>query len=127
MTLIQLRVPAEPEYVGLVRSTTTAVLARTSLGYEETLEWPLAIDEAFALVINHRPATGEVLIDYELIDGQVLVTLTGPAGSSGADLEKEVCRWGWNILSSSIPNSSRTVAANGQISVSLNSRVVASA
>ncbi len=127
MTLIQLRVPAEPEYVGLVRSTTTAVLARTSLSYEETLEWPLAIDEAFAIVINHRPTSGDVLIDYELIDGQVLVTLTGPAGSSKEDLEKEVCRWGWNILTSSVPNSSRTVAANGQISVNLDSRVVASA
>ena len=127
MTKIQLRVPAEPEYVGLVRSTTTAVLARTELSYEETLEWPLAIDEAYAIVINHRPTAGEVLIDFEISDGQVLVTLTGPAGSSEADLEKDVCRWGWSILSSSVPNSSRVVTADGQISVSLNSRVVASA
>ncbi|NBV89814.1 MAG: hypothetical protein EBR84_00160, partial [Actinobacteria bacterium] len=88
MTKIQLRVPAEPEYVGLVRSTTTAVLARTELSYEETLEWPLAIDEAYAIVINHRPPTGEVLIDFELSNGQLLVTITGPAGSSEADLEK---------------------------------------
>lgn len=127
VTVIQLRVPAQPEFVGLVRSTTTAVLARTQVSYDDALEWPLAIDEAFALVINHQPSSGDVLIEYQIEDGQVAINLTGPTGSSAADLEKEVCLWGWNILTAAVPNSVFWLTDEGAVSVTLDSRVVASA
>lgn len=127
MSDIHLRVPAQAEFVGLVRSTTNSVIARTSLGVDEISDWALAIDEAFAIVINHKPVTGNVLVDFFLADGGVEIVITGPTGSSEEFLNSDACKWAWAVVTGSVSAANSEISDAGAITLTLKSRVVASA
>ena len=127
MSNIHLRVPAQAEFVGLVRSTTNSVIARTSLGVDEIADWALAIDEAFGIVINHKPLAGSVLVDFVLVDGGVEIVITGPTGSSQEFLNSDACQWAWVVVTGSVAQAESAISTDGAITLTLKSRVVASA
>lgn len=127
MSNIHLRVPAQAEFVGLVKSTTNSVIARTELGFDELMDWALAIDEAFGIVINHNPNQGDVLIDFSILESGLEISITGPAGSSDAQLKTDACQWAWAIVTGSVQEADSVVSANGSVTLTLKSRVVASA
>lgn len=124
---IHLRVPAQAEFVGLVKSTTNSVIARTNLSFDELMDWALAIDEAFGIVINHSPDQGDVLIDFLIVDTGLEISITGPSGSSEAQLQTDACQWAWAIVTGSVPEADSVVSQNGSVTLTLRSRVVASA
>lgn len=127
MSTIHLRVPAQAEFVGLVRSTTNSVTARTELGVDELADWSLAMDEAFAMVINHNPTNGDVKVDYTLIDGGIEITVLGPPGSSENFINSDACKWAWAIVTGSVLQAKCELAIDGALTLTLMSRVVASA
>ena len=127
MSDIHLRVPAQAEFVGLVRSTTNSVIARTELGIDELADWSLAMDEAFAIVINHKPVFGAVAIDYSLVNGGLEITVLGPPGSSESFLKSDACQWAWAVVTGSVAQAKCDLANDGAITLTLKSRVVASA
>ena len=127
MSDIHLRVPAQAEFVGLVRSTTNSVIARTDLGVDEIDDWALAIDEAFAIVLNHKPVSGHVQLDFTLKSGGVEITIAGPAGSSAEQLKTDACQWAWAVVSGLVEQATSEIGADGAITLTLKSRVVASA
>ena len=127
MSSIHLRVPAQAEFVGLVRSTTNSVTARTELGVDELADWSLAMDEAFAIVINHSPANGDVKVDYTLVAGGIEITVQGPPGSSENFINSDAGKWAWAIVTGSVSQAERELASDGAITLTLKSRVVASA
>jgi hypothetical protein len=127
MTNIHLRVPAQAEFVGLVRSTTNSVVARTELGIDELADWSLAMDEAFAIVINHKPTSGDVLIDYSFVGGGIEIKVAGPVGSSESVLQSDACRWAWAVVTGSVSEAKSDISSDGSITLILKSRVVASA
>ena len=124
---IHLRVPAQAEFVGLVRSTTNSVIARTELGVDELADWSLAMDEAFAIVINHKPASGDVLVDYSFAGGGIEIKVVGPVGSSQSVLQSDACQWAWAVVTGSVSEANCDLASDGAITLTLKSRVVASA
>ena len=129
MSTIELRVPAQADFVGLVRNTATAVIARTELSVDELADWTLCISEAFNLVINHHPVHGDVHVQFRVAEGGVRIAVTGPSGSSletlnSSDISTQLA---WTILNS-VPESVETaISDDGAITLTLVSAVVASA
>lgn len=123
MSTVQLRVPADPEFVGLLRNNAMAIAAHTQLTLETIADLQLGIGEAFSLVIAHRPTTGDVVTDFVLVDGGLDVVVTGPAGGTLPLVDD----WAMMILDTVSTDPKLTVNANGQVTVTLHSRVVTSA
>lgn len=123
MSVIQLRVPAEAKFSGLVRNQIVGVAAQTQLGIEAIDDLKLGVDEAFGIVIAHNPTSGDVLIECRISPDELSVTVTGPTGGHLPESDD----YRWLILNTVATGSTATIAPEGNVTVMLHSRVVASA
>jgi serine/threonine-protein kinase RsbW len=120
---IDLAVPAEPEYVGLIRSTAAHIAAHADLTIDAIDDLRLAVDEAFALLIAHKPQTGVVAIQFKIHSEQLSIELTGPAGSPPPDKTS----FAWTVLSALVHEVSTQTNPAGLVTLLLTAKVVASA
>ncbi len=54
--VVDLRVPADPAYLAVVRSTTAGLAARLDLTLDEIEDMRIAVDEACTLVMSRQPS-----------------------------------------------------------------------
>lgn len=123
MATIHLRVPAHPDYVGLIRSTAGHVAARADLTVEQIDDLRLAVDEAFALLISHNPNDGDVSVTFEVTVDTLSISLVGPDGSP----ELDRATFAWTVLQALIADVQITTSAAGASTLHLVTKVVASA
>jgi serine/threonine-protein kinase RsbW len=120
---IDLAVPAEPEYVGLIRSTAAHIAAHADLTIDAIDDLRLAVDEAFAVLIAHKPQSGVVTIQFKIHAEQLDIELTGPAGSPPPDKSS----FAWTVLSALVHEVSTHTSPAGLVTLLLTAKVVASA
>jgi len=120
---IDLAVPAEPEYVGLIRSAAAHIAAHANLTVDAIDDLRLAVDEAFAVLIAHKPETGVVSIRFTIGSEQLDIKLTGPAGSPPPDKSS----FAWTVLSALVHEVSAQTSPAGLVTLLLTAKVVASA
>ncbi|MFS0656905.1 anti-sigma B factor RsbW [Bacillus sp. 179-C3.3 HS] len=67
LDLIEMKIPAKPEYVGIIRLTLSGVASRMGYAYEEIEDLKIAVSEACTNAVQHayKPEDGE--------DGEVAV------------------------------------------------------
>lgn len=123
MNTIDLAVPAQPEYVGLIRSTAAHIAAHANLTIDAIDDLRLAVDEAFAVLIAHEPETGVVSIRFTIGAEQLDIELTGPAGSPPPDKSS----FAWTVLSALVHEVSAQTSPAGLVTLLLTAKVVASA
>jgi serine/threonine-protein kinase RsbW len=76
---IELRVPADPAYLAVIRTATAGLAARLDLTLDEIEDLRIAVDEACALLLDHRTHIGENLTALFTIGSDALdVHVTGP-------------------------------------------------
>jgi serine/threonine-protein kinase RsbW len=120
---IDLAVPAEPEYVGLIRSTAAHIAAHADLTIDAIDDLRLAVDEAFAVLIAHKPQSGVVTIQFKIHSEKLDIELTGPAGSPPPDKSS----FAWTVLSALVNEVSTHTSPAGLVTLLLTAKVVASA
>jgi serine/threonine-protein kinase RsbW len=120
---IDLAVPANPEYVGLIRSAAAHIAAHANLTLDAIDDLRLAVDEAFAVLIAHKPESGAVAIKFTIHSEQLNIELTGPAGSPQPDKSS----FAWTVLSALVHEVSTQTSPAGLVTLSLTAKVVASA
>jgi serine/threonine-protein kinase RsbW len=120
---IDLAVPANPEYVGLIRSAAAHIAAHADLTLDAIDDLRLAVDEAFAVLIAHKPESGAVAIKFTIHSEQLNIELTGPAGSPQPDKSS----FAWTVLSALVHEVSTQTSPAGLVTLSLTAKVVASA
>jgi serine/threonine-protein kinase RsbW len=120
---IDLAVPAEPEYVGLIRSTAAHIAAHADLTLDAIDDLRLAVDEAFAVLIAHKPSSGVVSIKFKVYSERLEIELTGPAGSPPPDKTS----FAWTVLSALVHEVSADTSSAGLVTLLLTAKVVASA
>jgi serine/threonine-protein kinase RsbW len=77
---VDLRVPADPAYLAVIRTATAGLAARLDLTLDEIEDLRIAVDEACALLLDHRSHPGdEVHASFALHPGVLDVLMTGPA------------------------------------------------
>jgi len=122
VTTIQLTVPADALFVGLVRSTAAHTAAHAHLDMDQIDDLRLAVDEAFALVIGTNGVVGDVALAFTITDHGLEVSLTGPHGVEAP----EQGTFAWTILSALV-NDVESHVADGQVTITLTSKAGASA
>ncbi|MEJ5946176.1 anti-sigma regulatory factor [Pseudokineococcus basanitobsidens] len=80
---VVLRLPADPAYLSVLRTTAAALGARLDLTLEEVEDVRIAVDEAAALVLGSPPIgqTGVLEAVFEASPRRLAVLVHGPAGS----------------------------------------------
>lgn len=123
MTLIELAVPANPDYVGLIRSAAAHVAAHADLTLEAIDDLRLAVDEAFAVLIAHQPVTGRVAVTFHIHNDSLKIEMTGPAGSPDPDQNS----FAWTVLTALVHEVATQTSSDGLVTLILTAKVVASA
>ena len=123
MNTIDLAVPATPEYVGLIRSAAAHIAAHADLTIDAIDDLRLAVDEAFAVLIAHKPESGVVTIKFQIHSERLDIELTGAAGSPPPDKTS----FAWTVLSALVHEVSADTSPAGLVTLLLTAKVVASA
>lgn len=123
MNTIDLAVPAHPYYLGLIRSTAAHIAAHADLTIDAIDDLRLAVDEAFAVLIAHKPDSGAVTIRFTIQPERLDIELTGPAGSPAPDKTS----FAWTVLTALVHEVSIQTSPAGLVTLLLTAKVVASA
>ena len=123
MALIELAVPAHPDYVGLIRSAAAHIAAHADLTLDAIDDLRLAVDEAFAVLIAHQPETGRVAVTFHVHDDSLKIEMTGPAGSPDPDRNS----FAWTVLTALVHEVATHTSSDGLVTLLLTAKVVASA
>lgn len=77
--LVELRVPADPAYLTVVRTASAGLAARLDLTLDEIEDLRIAVDEACTLLLGPAPSDAELVATFRLGDGSLEVEVRGPA------------------------------------------------
>ena len=122
MNTINLAVPASPEYVGLIRSAAAHIAAHANLTVDAIDDLRLAVDEAFAVLISHKPDSGAVSIKFVIHPEQLEIEFQGPTGSPSPDKES----FAWTVLMALVHEVSTESSPAGVVTLLLTAKAVAS-
>jgi serine/threonine-protein kinase RsbW len=76
---IELRVPADPAYLAVIRTAAAGLAARLDLTLDEIEDLRIAVDEACALLLDHQAHPGEtVTATFTVGTDALAVHVTGP-------------------------------------------------
>jgi serine/threonine-protein kinase RsbW len=93
--VVELRVPAEPAYLAVLRTATAGLAARLDFTLDEIEDLRIAVDEACAILMPDVVA-GEPLDCVFTLDGDVLdVNISAP---TLGDHRPEQGSFGWTVL-----------------------------
>jgi serine/threonine-protein kinase RsbW len=91
---VHLRVPADPAYLAVIRTATAGLAARLDLTLDEIEDLRIAVDEACALLLEHKAHPGEDLhAAFTLRPHALDVVVQGPAH----DLPRR-SSYAWSVL-----------------------------
>lgn len=77
---VELRVPADPAYLAVIRTAAAGLAARLELTLDEIEDLRIAVDEACALLLDHRVHPGEELHTiFSMHESTLDVYVSGPA------------------------------------------------
>ena len=73
---VEIRVPAKPQYVSVVRLTVSALAARVGFTYDEIEDMKIATGEAVTNVVHHayKELDGEIVLGCALYDDKIIVS-----------------------------------------------------
>lgn len=81
---IEMKVPAKPEYVGVIRLTVSGLANRLGFSYEEIEDLKVAISEAVTNAVKHaykENETGEVTVGFGLYEDRLEIMIADYGGS----------------------------------------------
>ncbi|HAM81502.1 anti-sigma B factor RsbW [Ornithinibacillus bavariensis] len=81
---IEMRFPAKPEYVGVIRLSLSGIANRMGFTYEDIEDLKISISEAVTNVVNHAyrgEEQGEVTIGFGVYDNRLEIMVADRGGS----------------------------------------------
>jgi serine/threonine-protein kinase RsbW len=94
MDAVDLRVPADPAYLVVVRTATAGLAARLDLTLDEIEDLRIAVDEACSLLLLGRAHPGRTLnASFNVGHGAITVVIGGPA-----EALPENASFSWSVL-----------------------------
>lgn len=106
---VDLRVPADPAYLAVIRTATAGLAARLDLTLDEIEDMRIAVDEACALLLSHQSHHGEELhAAFTIRPNTLEVSVTGPARAL-----PERSSFAWAVLEALVSQVETGVTASG--------------
>jgi serine/threonine-protein kinase RsbW len=94
MDAVDLRVPADPAYLVVVRTATAGLASRLDLSLDEIEDLRIAVDEACSLLLLGRAHPGRTLnAAFSVGGGSITVVIGGPAEALPEDAS-----FSWSVL-----------------------------
>ena len=121
MNEVELRLPADPAFVSLVRAVTTALGARCDLTLDQIDDLHLAVDEACALLLPHAEVDSTLTARFGLDVGRIEFRASVPS-AEGAMPDRSGLSW---AVLSALSDELRTSADGNGLSVTVVKRRVA--
>ncbi len=112
---VQLRVPAQPAYLALVRTATAGVGARFDLTIDEIEDLRLAADEAGSLALAHAAEGSSLDVRFTLSGDRLTIAFTTTTTSSTPPDEQG---FGWTVLAA-LAGDVRADLTDGQLLIEL--------
>lgn len=75
---IEMKIPAKPEYVGIIRLTSSGIASRLGFGYEEIEDLKIAISEACTNAVQHaykQEEGGEVCVGFGIYENKLEIVV----------------------------------------------------
>jgi serine/threonine-protein kinase RsbW len=106
---VDLRVPADPAYLAVVRTATAGLASRLDLTLDEIEDLRIAVDEACALLLGHQTHPGEELHTSFILSSRTLVVnLAGPARTL-----PERSSFAWSVLEALVGRVETGISTSG--------------
>ncbi|OEH93073.1 anti-sigma B factor RsbW [Bacillus solimangrovi] len=85
--IVEMRVPAKPEYVGIIRLTSSGVSSRMGFSYEDIEDIKIAVSEASTNAIQHgyKGEEGEVTIGFGVYEDRLEIIVADNGESFNSD------------------------------------------
>jgi serine/threonine-protein kinase RsbW len=84
MDYVEMKIPAKPEYVGVIRLTISGIASRMGYTYEEIEDIKIAVSEACTNAVQHaypEEESGEVIVGFGIYEDK-LETMVADSGKS---------------------------------------------
>ena len=84
MDYVEMKIPAKPEYVGVIRLTISGIASRMGYTYEEIEDIKIAVSEACTNAVQHAypdEESGEVIVGFGIYEDK-LETMVADSGKS---------------------------------------------
>jgi serine/threonine-protein kinase RsbW len=92
--VVELRVPADPAYLAVVRTATAGLATRLHLTLDEIEDLRIAVDEACSLLLMGRSHPGRTLnASFTVGKGTIAVLICGPAATA-----PQRSTFSWSVL-----------------------------
>ncbi|MFF2447215.1 anti-sigma B factor RsbW [Neobacillus sp. NPDC058068] len=78
MDYIEMKIPAKPEYIGVVRLTLSGISSRMGYTYEEIEDMKIAVSEASTNAVQHaynKDEGGEVIVGFGIYDDKLEIVV----------------------------------------------------
>lgn len=92
-------IPAQAEFVRLLRNVTSSAAARTRFGYEEIDDLRLAVDEACSYLLEARPRPEAILLTLRIDGTTIDVSVWGDTSPSVWPIGGARQTLAWQVLS----------------------------
>lgn len=92
MDFVEIKVPAKPEYVGVVRLSTSGIANRMGFAYDDIEDLKVAISEAITNAVKHaynETGEGEITIGFGVYENRLEVMVADHGGSFNLNKVKE--------------------------------------
>ncbi len=88
---IEIKLPAKPEYVGVVRLTISGIASRLGYSYDDIEDIKIAVGEACTNVVNHayKEKNGQMTIGCEVYQNRLEITVADHGKSFALEELKE--------------------------------------
>ena len=92
---VELRLPADPAYVSVLRTTSAGLAARLDFTLDDIEDLRIAVGEACALVLPEAAPDADLTSRFWLGSGELTVTVTVP---TEATAELDTDSFAWQVL-----------------------------
>jgi serine/threonine-protein kinase RsbW len=93
---VEVRLPADRDYVAALRAFVTALAAHSELTVDEIEDLQIAVDESCALLLPHVQPGGQLIVHVELAAMGIALVVSVPAR---ADAVPDRSGFSWTVLS----------------------------
>src|SRR3954464_12980889 len=113
---VDLRVPADPAYLAVLRTATAGLAARLDLTLDEIEDLRIAVDEACAILLQQAVPGSVLSCVFRLVDDSLEVTVSAPTTDGHAPSRDT---FAWTVLSALAGKVSSAVDEDKTVSISL--------
>lgn len=117
--VIELRVPASPAHLPVVRTLAADIAARLDFNLDDVADLRMAVDEACSVLVSRVSESQQLTCTFDL-QPDILMFHASAYTNDGRPPARDT--FGWQVLTALVDEADATADGQGQVTVSLGKR-----